>query len=88
MGPEHFWWGWWWVFPIVMPIVMIIVMLVVVRLVFTSEPFRRPWRYPGERPDSSHPDTALDILKQRYAKGEITRDQYHQMKADFDEAAR
>jgi len=30
-----------------------------------------------------HIETALDILQQRYAKGEITREQFEQMKRDI-----
>ncbi|MBI3568119.1 MAG: SHOCT domain-containing protein [Gemmatimonadetes bacterium] len=71
-----------------MPIVMLIVILVVLRLVFIAEPFRRLWWYRGELPGSSHPDTALEILEWRYAKGEITRDQYSQMRADLEESRR
>ena len=31
-------------------------------------------------PSSSDRETPLDILKKRYARGEITAEQYHQMK--------
>ncbi len=34
-------------------------------------------------PASSAPLTPLDILKQRYARGEITKEQYEQMKQDI-----
>lgn len=29
-------------------------------------------------------DTSLEILKHRYARGEITREQYHQMRCDIE----
>jgi len=31
-----------------------------------------------------HPESPLDIIKKRYAKGEITREQFEQMKKDLE----
>jgi len=36
------------------------------------------------RPASSHGERALEILKERYAKGEITREQYLKMKEEME----
>lgn len=38
----------------------------------------------GGRPVEPPPETPLDIVKKRYAKGEITREQYEQMKKDIE----
>jgi len=77
---EHFWWGGWWMFPMAMPIVMIIVALVVVYFLFGRGGYRPPWdRYPSGRDT----ETPLDILKKRYARGEIKKEEFEQMKKDL-----
>ena len=77
MGPEHFWWGGWWIFPIVMPLVMVVVLVAVLYFVFGRGSFRPPWWSDSDRP-SSHKvsETAIEIVQKRYAKGEITREEF------------
>jgi len=79
MGPDHFWGGWW-MFPMVMPVFMLVVIVVVLYFIFGRGGFRQPWggRYPGK--DS---ETALDILKKRYARGELKKEEFEQMKKDL-----
>ena len=77
MTPEHFWWWPMWWFPFFAPIFWIV--LVVLCLYFFFGRGRRPWEpYPGK-----DPETALDILKKRYARGEITKEEFEQMKRDI-----
>jgi putative membrane protein len=40
-------------------------------------------RHESGRPDGSASDDALDILKERYARGEITKEQYDRMRRDL-----
>ena len=78
---EHFWWGGWWIFPMAMPVVMIIIGLVVIYFLFGRGGYRPPWcdRYPPGRDT----ETALDILKKRYARGEIKKEEFEQMRKDL-----
>ena len=86
MGPDYswLWWGPMWVFPMFMPIIMLVVLIVVLYLIFGRGGFCAPWhnsdRYYSPRRELESP---LDILKNSYAKGEITKDEYEQMKRDL-----
>ena len=68
-----------WFFPMIFPILGFTVMLVVVYLVF-GKGFRPPWQ---DCQDGSRADGALEILKKRYAKGEIPREEFEQTKKDL-----
>ncbi len=79
------WWGsgWgsgpWWIFPVVMPIVFIVVMFIMLTI------FRgKFWDHTGwcgsRRSHGNEPsiDPALEILRRRFASGEITEQEYEQ----------
>jgi len=78
--PDHFWyWPMWW-FPMFMPFFWIVVAAVVLYLIFGRGRARMPWA-PGQGPGPQ--ESALDILKKRYAQGEISKDEFEQMKRDI-----
>jgi len=80
MTPDQPWmwhWGGMWLFPLIMFGVMIIFFF----LFFRRGGCRPPWWNPGEyHREDGETDTALEILKKRYAKGEITKNEFEQMK--------
>lgn len=77
------WFGPWFVFPIIGLVLMVVVLFVVFgpRGPLAHFGGRGGW---GEPPDrgASGGESALDILKRRYARGEITREQFEQMRRD------
>ncbi|VAW22958.1 hypothetical protein MNBD_BACTEROID01-2367 [hydrothermal vent metagenome] len=77
MWTEHFWMGGMWIFPFI----MIIVVFFVVFMVFGRGGFRPPWNqnyYQNEQKE-----TPIDILKKRYASGEINKEEFDRIKKDI-----
>jgi putative membrane protein len=69
-----------WIFPMIMFVVMIIFLF----LFFGRGGFRPPWWGPGgHNREGGETDSALEILKKRYAKGEITKEEFEHMKKDI-----
>jgi putative membrane protein len=73
------WWyggngGWMWVGMVLMVVFWVAVIALIVWAVRS---------FSGRMPAGSGGSNALDIARQRYAKGEITKGQYDQMKKDL-----
>ena len=80
MPHDYFWqWHTWWIFPMFMPIFWLVIIGLCLYFIFGRRGAPRPWE-PGRGPEA---ETALDILKKRYAKGEITKEEFEQMKRDI-----
>jgi putative membrane protein len=84
MGPEHFvggWWGGMWIFPLM----MMTVFLVVVYLIFVRGVARPPWYDSGrDRGRGGGGDDAMEILRRRFASGEINKEQFQEMKKQLE----
>ena len=73
MGPDFFWMGGMWIFPII----LVVVMIIICYLVFGRGVCNPSWL-------SRKSKKPLDILKERYAKGEITKEEFDQIKKDLE----
>lgn len=72
---NHWWWAWGFggIFMILFWVLIILGIVALGR-----------WLYSGRVGGAGGPEKApLDIVKERYARGEITRDQYEQMRRDL-----
>ena len=87
MFPGNFLSGGIWIFPIIMIVGMLIMAFVIRPMMSGRGGPRSPWgasdqghHGEGESRDS---ETPLEILKKRYAKGEITKDEYEEIERDL-----
>jgi putative membrane protein len=93
MGPGIYMWGGMWLFPILMFAVMLIVCVLVLarggfRPPWQGSSSRRggigpPWQASRDNGGSGREESALEILERRYARGEITKEEFDQIKNDL-----
>ena len=85
--PPHWHWPgpwhgsqFWWICPLMM--LFMLAFFVVLFFVFRRDRghWRPPWRSMSEHRDVT-PESALDILNKRYARGEIEKEEYEEKKA-------
>jgi len=82
MGHECFWGGGMWVLPALMPIIIVIVLLIIVYLLVSGQGrFRAPGGPDNGRMESS--ETAIEMVKKRYAKGDIEKEEFERIKKDI-----
>jgi putative membrane protein len=78
--PHDYFWQWHlWVFPMFMPIFWLVIIGLCFSFIFGRRGVQKPWE-PGSSPEG---ETALDILKKRYASGKTNQDEFEEMKRDI-----
>jgi putative membrane protein len=78
-GPFYFWMGGMWVFPVIGMILMIIVISCIFVCRRGIDLCCQPWNHY----DNRNLESAIEILSKRYAKGQITKEEYECMKKDI-----
>ena len=82
MGPQYTWGEHMWFFPMMMPVFMLTIVLVILYLIFGRGICRSRWG--DQKSDQKGDESALDILKKRYASGEITKEEFDSIRKDIE----
>ncbi len=83
MPPDYVWWGPMWFFPMVVPIIMVFALALYLYWMFGRSGIRPPWHDDRAYSQGGSTESALEILKKRYAKGEITKEEFEQIRRDI-----
>ena len=83
MMPWMFWGGGMWVFPVIGLVIFLFVIYFLFTRVFSGGGPFCGWG--GQGGGTQGPQSPLEILKTRYAKGEINREEFERMKKDIGE---
>ncbi|NOX85308.1 MAG: SHOCT domain-containing protein [Chlorobi bacterium] len=80
MWTEHFWMGGMWIFPLI----FLTVIIIFVFILLNRGGFGPPWsRYDRDSYGNRNEETPLEILKKRYARGEISKEEFEKIKKDI-----
>jgi putative membrane protein len=84
MGPWTFWGGGMWIFPLIgLVIFLFLICFLFTRVCAGSSSF---CGWGGQGAQDAGPQPPMDVLKMRYAKGEISREEFERMKKDISES--
>lgn len=82
--PEHFFFQGWWIIPMIF---FFMIFLCFMFFMTRNKGFRPPWLMNQDNRSRSNSinssDSPLDIIKKRYANGEISKAEYEEMKKDL-----
>ncbi len=78
---EFDWGNGWFIFPMIM---MSLFFILIIILMFSRRRFHWPWyQFDDFHPRSRSRESAMEILKKRYAKGEINKEEFENIKKDL-----